>query len=242
MATDQRGFGRPAGAGCDVGAFEAGAVDATDPSIDADFAFGHTFGSSPVTLSGTAVDNVGVDMVRVAIRNRNNGLWLQDDMTTFGPFNRFDATLTNPGQPNIDWSFIVPLPDGNYALSARATDLAGNDQSISPWRHFNVDANDTTDPSIDADFAFGHTFGSSPVTLSGAASDNVGVDMVRVAIRNRNNGLWLQDDMTTFGPFNRFDATLTNPGQPNIDWSFIVPLPDGNYALSARATDLAGNE
>ena len=242
VATDQRGFGRPSGAGCDAGAFEAGAEDTPDPSIDADFAFGHTFGTSPVTLTGTAVDNVGVDMVRVAIRNRNNGLWLQDDMTTFGPFNRFDATLTNPGQPNIDWSYMVPLPDGNYALSARATDLAGNDQSISPWRYFNVDANDTTDLSIDADFAFGHTFGSSPVTLTGTAVDNVGVDMVRVAIRNRNNGLWLQDDMTTFGPFNRFDATLTNPGQPNIDWSFIVPLPDGNYALSARATDLAGNE
>ena len=66
--------------------------------------------------------------------------------------------------------------------------------------------------------------------------------MVRVAIRNRNNGLWLQDDMTTFGPFHRFDATLSNPGQPATDWSFMVPLPDGNYALSARATDTACNE
>ena len=85
-------------------------------------------------------------------------LWLQDDMTTFGLFHRFDATLSNPGRPATDWSFMVPLPDGNYALSARATDTAGNERSITPWRHFNVDADDTTDPLIDADFVFGHTF------------------------------------------------------------------------------------
>ena len=101
--------------------------------------------------------------------------------------------------------------------------------------HFNVAADDTTAPVIDADFAFGDTFTTSPITLSGTATDNVGVDQVRVAIRDRNAGLWLQDDMTTFGPFRRFDATLSNPGAPATDRSFDVPLPDGNYALSARA-------
>ena len=245
LGFDQIGTSCPQGPACDAGSIEreAPAVDLAPPSIEPGFPFGHTFTESPLTLSGSASDDTGVAMVRVAIRDRVTRKWLQDDMVSFGPFNRFDAVLSDPGAMSTDWSFTLGLPDGNYSLSARATDLAGKEASVSPWHHFNVDANDTTLPEVDADYPPNTVFRTDPVVLTGMASDNVGIAQVRVAIRRRATGHWLQADMVTFAPrFHRFTTALSDPGAMSTAWSFEVSLPDGAYTTSVRATDLSGNE
>ena len=241
---DQRSVARPQGGACDAGAIELkAAIDIGPPSVEVGFPYGATFTETPVTLSGTASDDTGVEMVRVAIRDRASGLWLQDDMISFGPFNRFPSVLSEPGATATDWSFTVALADGDYLLSVRATDLAGKETSVSPWHYFVVRTADTAPPVVDAGYAQDTVFRTDPVVLTGSASDDVGVARVRVAIRHRATGHWLQEDMTTFAPsFHRFSAVLSDPGAAATGWSFEVGLPEGGYTTSVRATDLAGNE
>jgi predicted outer membrane repeat protein len=118
---DQVGVTRPMGLGCDSGSREIRVYPGT-PVVDADFAFGHTFASSPIVLSGVATDDVDIVRVLVAIKDRSTGLWLQSDLETWGPHQVMDAALATPGEPSTAWSIHVDLPAGDYSLAARAFD------------------------------------------------------------------------------------------------------------------------
>lgn len=114
-----------------------------DPTIDTlpspiPFAEDTTFVASPVEMSGSAVDDIGVARVMVGIRDRATGLWW--DGSAFGTrARRFDAVLSDVGSPSSTWSYSAALPDGSYSLSLRAFDVQGYSASISPWLHFEVD-------------------------------------------------------------------------------------------------------
>ena len=210
------------------------------PVVDADFEFGRTFPSGTVSLTGTVSDDAPVRWVRLAIRDRITRLWLQDDMVSWGSFNRLAPILADPNAVATTWSFELDLPDGTYALSARTKDRDRLIGHIKPWRRFNV-GDDFSPPTVDAGFVAGSQF-ASPVRITGIATDDQAVIRVRVAIRDRTTRLWLQDDRVSWGPFNRFPAILSDPGESSTDWSFEVALPPGDYSLSARATDRLGNE
>lgn len=238
---DQAGTVRPIGAGCDSGSIEAEATgpDTTPPAIDADFVHGDSFPSGVVNFTGAAADNVGVEWIGVAIQRLDTKKWLQDDGVSWGDFNRFEADLSAPGGTATDWSFSVALPDNRYVLSALAKDAAGNEGRIVPWRLFIVEG-DATAPTVDADFSHNAEL-SIGSTLSGTAADNVGVTWVGIAVQDLATKKWLQDDMVSWGNFNRMPASLSNPGAVATDWSLVVDLPVGHYVLSARAKDAAGN-
>jgi len=81
---------------------------------------------SPVTLDGTAADNVGVTNVAVELRNRDTNQWLRVD-GTLGAWELLTANLDNPGATATDWEFITPvLPDGRYKMWITVSDAAGN--------------------------------------------------------------------------------------------------------------------
>ncbi|MCP3976109.1 MAG: hypothetical protein GY720_16635 [bacterium] len=238
---DQVGSVRPLGAGCDSGSIEAEASgpDTIPPIVDADFTHGDAFPPGTVPLSGSASDNVGVEWIGVAIQRLDTKKWLQDDGVSWGDFNRFDADLSNPGSATTDWTFSIALPDNRYVLSALARDAAGNDGRIVPWRLFVVEG-DGLPPTVDADFTHNADL---PVgsALTGTAADNVGATWVGIAIQDLATHQWLQDDMVSWGNFNRMPASLSSPGAELTDWSLAVDLPVGHYVLSARAKDAAGN-
>ena len=212
-----------------------------EPAVPtAGFGFGGLLVGPPIELFGSATDNIGVVSVKVAVRDRDTGEWLHAD-GTFGPFERFEADLSDPGATHTGWSHFVDVPEGDYSLSVRAFDAIGNSSSISPWHHFTIGP-DTIPPVPVAGFPYGKTLLSlgAPVTLWGTATDNVAVASVKVAIRDRTTGMWLRPD-GTFGSFHRFTAELSDPGAMSTDWQYEVELAEGDYSMSVRAWDAAGN-
>ncbi|HEY3238891.1 MAG TPA: hypothetical protein VGL92_04950 [Acidimicrobiia bacterium] len=80
------------------------------------------------------------------------------------------------------------------------------------------------------------------VTITGSASDNVGVTRVRVAIKNQTTGRWLRAD-GTWGDFQSQAASLNSPGARSTSWTFSwVPPATGGYGIHAVAWDAAGND
>ncbi len=193
-------------------------VDTTAPEVDADFVHGDPFPNGTVTPTGQATDNVAVEWIGVAIQRLDTRLWPQDDGVSWGHFNRFEADLDDPGAPAVKWSFAVDLPDDRDMLSLRARDPATNKGRIVPGRLFVV-GDDATSPTVDADFAHDTDF-TSPVMLTGTATDNTGVAWVRIAIQDVDTKLWLRDDLASWGPFDRMPATLSEPRAVSTAWPF----------------------
>jgi len=220
--------------------FEGAAPDTTPPAATVVWPTEGSLVVAPVDLLGDATDNVGVDSVLVEVRNRDTNEWLRDD-GTWGAWMELDGVLASPGAPSTSWSYLINnIPDGRYKVFVRSFDAAGNTHTKIE-RKFDVGAvdllvptGDITDPDVDE-------IVPSPVTLSGWGADNIGVDNVRVELRNRDINQWL-GSAGTLGPWEALAATLTSPGAPNTDWSYVTPvLPDGRYKMFITVFDAAGN-
>jgi DNA-binding beta-propeller fold protein YncE len=86
------------------------------------------------------------------------------------------------------------------------------------------------------------TFTTVPITLSGNATDNVGVTAVRVAIQDRVSKQWFRNG--GWGTFQAQQATLGTPGGTSTSWSYQWTPPaggSGQYSLQVVAADAAGN-
>jgi acid phosphatase type 7 len=135
--------------------------DATPPSLQITTptsAATHATSTSPLSLGGTASDNVGV--TRVTWSNAANGA---------------AGTATGLGA----WTASVPLAAGSNAITVRAEDAAGNFATdILTVTHA---AADVVNPAISITApttASTHATSSTPLALGGTASDNVGVTQV----------------------------------------------------------------
>jgi len=103
-------------------------------------------------------------------------------------------------------------------------------------------ANDTTRPVVSVDHAANTEFTGPDVTLTGTATDNVGVTSARLKIRNRDTGQWLQADGTWDSPIVWHDTTIVDDPDPtNVAWAITLTLSDGRYNPVSEAGDAAGN-
>ncbi|MGZ0720562.1 BapA/Bap/LapF family large adhesin [Kluyvera cryocrescens] len=143
------------------------------------------------------------------------------------------STLIGTGKADINgnWSFAptVALPDGNYSLTATATDAAGNVSKPSPSFSFSVDTH-------------------KPDTITALiVTDNVAPNIGNVA-----NGGSTNDTTPTFSGRVEAGATITlysgsvvlgtAIADNNGNWSFTpAPLDEGAYSITATVTDRAGN-
>lgn len=196
------------------------------------------------TITGTATDARDVAQVRVGIFDRSSSRWLQPDGSWGSTYAARTATLAAPGTPSTTWSLPITLPEGTYAVDARATDAAGNEDPTPAWRPFRIDFTPTdtaapgvtiTTPTQDQSFA------STSVTLAGDATDDTGVTQVRVAVQNRTSSQYLQAD-GSWGPASAFrTATLASSGATSTGWTLPVTVPTGAYVIDVRARDAAGN-
>jgi len=179
--------------------------DSTPPTVTiASPTSGSTYATAggTITLSGTATDNVGVTTVAWA-----------------NAANRTSGTATGTSS----WSKSgISLASGSNTITVTASDGAGN--TASDTLTVTYTAPDTTEPAISitsptAGSTYAATTGT--ISLSGTASDNVGVN--RVAWANAANG--------TSGI-----ATGTT------SWSVsAISLIEGSNNLAVTATDSTGN-
>ena len=151
------------------------------------------------TITGTASDNVGVREVRVSIEGGSPQV----------------ATGT------VEWSLTVTLPSGGDYLEivALAEDLAGN-VSAPDQVYVLVREPDTTPPTVTISSPFDGEDVPTSFNVHGYASDNEGVNEVRVSI----------------------DGGADQAATGTASWSYAASIPaEGPHSITVVASDAAGN-
>jgi hypothetical protein len=178
-------------------------ADTTAPSVTlATPTVGAIVGGS-VTLTGTATDNVAVSRVDVSV---DSGAW-------------------QPATGTTTWSAVVDtssLPDGSHRFFARATDGAGNTATTSVSVTVKNTVLDSTPPTVTFSAPQSGSTVSGVATVSGSASDNVGLAAVDVQI---DGGAW-------------------QAASGKASWSYAwdtTAVTNGTHTLVAKATDTGGN-
>ena len=207
--------------------------DTTDPvtSIDAP-SDASTVVALPVSVSGMAMDNVGVVSTVVQLDDGagnywDGGAWVTDP-----------ATVLPAALVGTAWSVDLDgFVDGTYTATAWSFDAAGNTDATAPAVSFTLDTTDTTDPvtTIDAP-SDASTVVALPVSVSGMAMDNVGVVSTVVQLDDGagnywDGGAWVTDP-----------ATVLPAALVGTAWSVDLDgFVDGTYTATAWSFDAAGN-
>ncbi len=215
----------------------AGAEDAAAPAAVA-FASpsaGQTVGD-PVTISGSATDDVGVRSFGVTLRHAD-GRYVQGDGRLAA--NRYERSL--PASAAGDFSFVTSMPPGDYVAEAVAADAAGNTSPVSSLP-FNRSAADVAPPASTLALPDAAREGES-VTVTGRATDDVGVAKIQVRVRD-DQGRFLQPG-GDFAARARNLAHSTDEPLPatSVGWTLVLGsgLPEGRHTVWVRVVDAAGN-
>ncbi|MCP5028873.1 MAG: hypothetical protein GY929_21580 [Actinomycetia bacterium] len=107
----------------------------TDEAVPSDVSIDHPADDerlqSPITLSGSATDDVGVFEFIFAVRS--DGQWLQDNGTIAARYNEFKV-----GAGRNSFATNMTMPDGDYRAQIKARDAAGNTSVNWTYREFTV--------------------------------------------------------------------------------------------------------
>jgi tripartite motif-containing protein 71 len=90
------------------------------------------FTAPPVSIVGTATDDVGVGRVEVRIQHRTTKQWWNPDTGTWqGPAKWIRVTVDAAGQPSTTWRYSFdPGGAGPYVVTRRAVDTSGNAETV----------------------------------------------------------------------------------------------------------------
>ena len=222
--------------------------------------------SGSLPFSGAASDDVGVQRVYVAIKNRNSTKWWDGATQTWSSvFQQNRATLTNPGGRSTDWTYAVPIPPegGVYYAQAEAIDADGQHDVSVAQADFTVSSSgnppETTisSPVFKQVIAFpGGVRQSFPITIEGTATDATGsdrgIEAVYLYVKNREHGEYFcgpggcpaqGEEASDWSPtYKRLDAVVADPGAQTTTWSYTFPTFDHphSYFVAAWAEDLNG--
>ena len=204
---------------------------------------------SPVTFSGTAVDDANLKDVEISLRSTNreqlasDGTWGSNVSAGW-----YRVSPLNVDGTSFDWTWTTPfsLTPGQYTFSVRATDDLGLTTSTTNQGRLTVNAQVPGDAFPDGRLSFTGTDSSIEVLhldLAGTATDDVGVQGVRVSLQDQDTGRYLQPDGTMAAAFATRNATLASPGATSTAWTLPVDLPTkGDYAVTAYAFDTSGQQ
>ncbi len=177
-------------------------ADTTAPTVSVTVPANNSTVSGTATVTATASDNVGVTKVELYV----NGTLKATDTTA--PY-------------NYAWN-TKNVVNGNYTLTAKAYDAAGNvGQSGNITVAVNNTVADTTAPTVSVTAPANNSTVSGTATVTATASDNVGVTKVEFYVN---------------GALNATDTTAPY----NYAWN-TKNVANGNYTLTAKAYDAAGN-
>ncbi|MEZ5281241.1 MAG: Ig-like domain-containing protein [Acidimicrobiales bacterium] len=195
---------------------------------------------STVTIGGLASSPAGVDRVQLTVLDLNRDVWLRPD-GTWGSWAGLDATLGAAGDNQTGWTIDITLPEtGTYELKAKTFDRAGDKDPTAPTirlRAVSVAQDERPETRVV------QTVVADPpgnvISYRGTATDDRGVQSVRVELVDLDDGRYLQPDGTK-GNFHAFDAVVDEPGATGVNFTFEATVPNGNWRAYFIAIDSAG--
>ncbi|MGC4806206.1 Ig-like domain-containing protein [Micromonospora sp. DT233] len=200
-----------------------------------------------VTFSGTASDDGTLRSVEVYLRNNStreslaaDGTWSADSVTAY-----YRISPLNLNAASYNWSYTsVPLTPGVYDFRVRATDNLGLVTTTANLGRLTVTAQVPGDAFPNGRLGFTGTdqnVNQLHLDLAGTATDDKGVQSVRVALRDLDTGRYVQPNGTMAVSFATLPATLASPGAKSTAFTLPVDLPTkGEYSVEAWAVDTAG--
>ena len=213
----------------------------TAPALDA------TVPAGPVTIQGSAGDNVGVANVQLAIMDSQTNRWFNPATNTFdnGPKIWFGSTLGSPNAVETTWNYVFnhsAAGSGSYYVTVRSSDAVGNTSTFVPFTRFTTGAADSVAPdTVISTPTAGQVLAPGTVAVTGTATDNVAVASVQVSLQDTGSGQWW-DGTSWVGSQQWLAATVFSPGATSTGWSYSVPgVGAGSFSLQARARDVATN-
>ena len=161
--------------------FTAFAGDVTAPSVSVSSPANWSSVAAPVSVEGSASDDVGVTSVVLEVFDRDTSEWWNGSGWQ-AVRTSFVALLDDAGALSSGWSYSFDPPSAAsqpYWVTVRAFDAAGN-PSPYVYRNFTAFAGDVTAPSVSVSSPANWSTVAAPVSVEGSASDDVGVTSVRV--------------------------------------------------------------
>jgi PKD repeat protein len=205
---------------------------------------------APMTFSGTATDDENLANVEIQLRNSttrqalaSDGTWAVDN-----PAGWFRITPLNVNADTLNWTWTTPgnfdLRPGTYTFSVRATDDLELSTSSQQQGRLTLNAQIPGDlpPNALLDVT-GTILGGQvlALNLTGTATDDFGVESVRVVIQDRDTSRYLQPNGTVSGLYAELPATLATPNGTSTTWSLSRTLPtQGDWAVTAYGYDTSG--
>ncbi|WFE59410.1 Ig-like domain-containing protein [Micromonospora sp. WMMD712] len=204
---------------------------------------------SPVTFSGTASDDGTLKSVEVYLRNTTtreslaaDGTWGADAVAAY-----HRVSPTNLNAASYNWSFTTAsLTPGIYDFRVRATDNLGLVTTNANLGKLSVTAQVPGDAFPNGKLNFTGTDQNVEqlhLDLAGTATDDKGVQAVRVALRDLDTGRYVQPNGTMAASFATVNATLAAPGAKSTAFTLSIDLPTkGEYSVEAWAVDTSGQQ
>ena len=189
-----------------------------------------------MTFSGTATDDENLANVEIQLRNTttrqalaSDGTWAVDN-----PAGWFRITPINVNASTLNWTWTTPgsfdLRPGSYTFSVRATDDLELSTSSSSQGRLTLNAQVPGDNPPNALLDVTGTILGGQVlalNLTGTATDDFGVQSVRVVIQDRDTSRYLQANGTVSGIVRR-DTRRTCESE--CDQHHVVAVADPAHA------------
>ena len=202
----------------------------------------------PITFTGSATDDEAVTAIDIALVNNST----QEYLTTDGSFGRNNGLnvyrlMSGLDQKTVNWTYTTPynLTPGTYQFAVLATDDDGITTPPTMWAVAGFTAQVPGDAPPKATLT---ATGLQPpattldLNLAGTATDDLGVDEVRVALRDADTARYAKEGGGTQAGYTTIPATLASPGATSTDWSLPITLPtQGDWSVTAVAFDTVGS-
>lgn len=196
----------------------------------------------PYEITGTATAGSGIQRVEVEVMDRNSGRYLSDDLTTWGSTasNTINAELVAGTGNTRNWRLPLTMTSSRELL-VRARAVAGNGTADNTKASKRYETFGTADQPPNTNV----TGPGSPVaaltfSITGTATDDVGVNSVSFTLRDSQNR-YLQNDGTVSSTYHTFRVDPDVIGATSTTWSAEVTVPyEDEWWAQARASDTAG--
>ena len=195
------------------------------------------------TVRGTAsVASGTINRVELRVYDREANRYLADNRTTWQTAsNTINTTLQSTGARTANWSLPLTVT-GNRKLQLRAQTFssAGTGDNTPAMKKAETFGLTDQPPNTDVTGPSSTLVKTMTYTVTGTATDDVGVQSIGMTIRDENNR-YLQADGTVQSGGYTFRITPDVVGAKSTTWSREITVPvEGTWKAQARATDSSG--